>query len=318
MNGWSILEYLKVSIFWGAYAAPLLAVWLIHLARRNTGARRALALLVLAPTLAFIYARFAEPRILLDVRHEAELALCFPDAGAARIAVVSDTHNGMFGNAMPIERITRRLNAIAPDGVLIAGDLTYFLAPDRFEKTFQALGGVGAPVFAVLGNHDVGLPGPDVGAPLSKRLSSIGVNMIDNDIAELRVKARAIEIVGLSDLWARGQQTSLVLAEATRPRILLTHNPDTVRELPLGAKFDLLVAGHTHGGQVYIPGLTCALLPMACSVTRYGFKDVGPYRVFVTSGTGMVGLPLRFNTPPRIDVLDISWRQCVADGKTDA
>jgi hypothetical protein len=91
---------------------------------------------------------------------------------------------------------------------------------------------------------------------------------------------------------------------------VLAHNPGTIRELPPAARLDLLVAGHTHGGQIYIPWLTCALLRDACAVVRYGFAEVGPYRVFVTSGTGMVGLPLRFNAPPRIDVIDLSWRQC--------
>lgn len=310
VNDWSILEYVKVSIFWGAFALFPLGAWLILLVRGSGGAKRIIALLLLALTLLLAYARFIEPRILLDVRHRTELAQCFPEAGAARLAVFSDTHEGLFRNAMPIARIARRINAIAPDAVLIAGDFTYFLAPDQFDETFHALGGVGAPVFAVLGNHDVGLPGPDVGAALSARLAAIGVRMLDDDVAELRIKGRTLEIVGLSDLWARHQETSLVIGQLARPRIVLAHNPDTVRELPLGARLDLMVAGHTHGGQVYFPGLTCALLPMACSVTRYGFADVGPYRVFVTSGTGMVGLPLRFNTPPRIDVVDVSWRAC--------
>ena len=134
--------------------------------------------------------------------------------------------------------------------------------------------------------------------------------MVDDDVAELRVRGRAVEIVGLSELWARKQQTALVIAPIARPRIVLAHNPGTIRELPPAARLDLLVAGHTHGGQIYIPWLTCALLREACAVVRYGFADVGRNRVFVTSGTGMVGLPLRFNAPPRIDMIDVVWRQC--------
>ena len=72
----------------------------------------------------------------------------------------------------------------------------------------------------------------------------------------------------------------------------------------------LLIAGHTHGGQINIPGMTCLLMPGICRVARYGFADTERGLVFVTSGIGMVGLPMRFNAAPRIDVIDLVWRAC--------
>ncbi|MEL7485803.1 MAG: phosphohydrolase, partial [Pseudomonadota bacterium] len=73
---------------------------------------------------------------------------------------------------------------------------------------------------------------------------------------------------------------------------------------------DLLIAGHTHGGQIYIPFVTCALIDFACRVQRYGLNMEERIPVFVTSGTGMTGLPMRFNMPPRIDVLNVATRAC--------
>jgi len=94
--------------------------------------------------------------------------------------------------------------------------------------------------------------------------------------------------------------------------VLLTHNPDTAFEVPASINYDLMLAGHTHGGQIRIPGLYKKVIP-----TEYPF-DKGLYRlaidgqtrlVFVSPGTGMVGLPFRFNIPPQIDILTVTGTQ---------
>lgn len=304
------LEPFKLSIYYGSYLYFPAAAYLIWIARERRGVKRAFASLLLAFLTCLAYARFVEPRILLAVEHQASLSRCFPEAGSARLAVFSDTHNGLFGNAMPIERIARRVDKADADAVLIAGDFVYFLAPERFDRTFAALDMISAPVFGVLGNHDVGLPGPDVGAPLTKALEASGVTMLDNEIVNLDLNSADVEIVGLSDLWQDRQDRRLLEARGPRPRLVLTHNPFTVLELRPREAVDIMIGGHTHGGQINIPGLTCAIFRSMCLVARYGFAETGRGLVFVTSGTGMVGLPMRFNAAPRIDVIDLSWRAC--------
>lgn len=303
------LEYAKLAIFYASFLYfPAAAYLALKIATRR-GAKRALAALALAPLTLFAYARFVEPRLLLTVEHDASLSRCFPEAGSARLAVFSDAHEGIFANALPMSRITDRVNAARPDAVFIAGDFVYFLAPGRYEKTFKALQAIEAPVYAVLGNHDVGLPGPDVGAPLTAALTAQGVRLLDNALEPVSLNGAGAEIVGLSELWAKGQNRTLLERRGDIPRIVLTHNPSTIFELRPREAVDLLVAGHTHGGQINIPLITCALTS-ACHVTRYGFADTERGLVFVTSGTGMVGLPMRFNAAPRIDVIDLSWRAC--------
>jgi uncharacterized protein len=309
MTGAGPLEILKLAIYYASYlyfiAAPL-ALWLV--VRRRGRARYAWAGFAIVVTL-LAYGRFVEPRILLTAEHEVALNRCFERPGAVRIAVFSDTHNGLFGNAMPIERIAAAVNAAGPDIVLVPGDYIYFLHPGRFDETFAAFADIKAPIFAVFGNHDLGLPGPDLSAPLSEALPALGVRLIDNQPLNLSDSGFAIELVGLSEQWAGRQKLSLLESSAPRPRLVLTHNPETLHDFRPGMHADLLVGGHTHGGQIQLPILTC-LVTGVCGDNAYGLRDETDVQVFTTSGTGMVGLPMRFRVPPRVDVLNVAWHGC--------
>ncbi|MEZ5892940.1 MAG: metallophosphoesterase [Parvularculaceae bacterium] len=305
------LEYLKLAVYYASYlyvvAAPL-CLWLM--ARRRGRLRAAAAAFFVAIT-CLAYGRFVEPRMLLAAEHDVLLASCGAKAGAARIAVISDLHQGIFANAMPIERIARRIDVLNPDFTLIAGDLTYYLDPERFEDVFAPLGAMRAPVFAVLGNHDIGLPGPDLSADLTKALAAGGVAVIDNTTHRLSNSKFDIDLVGLSDLWGEAQDLSLLLKPPSRPRLVLTHNPATVEEFWPGMSADLLIAGHTHGGQIQLPLLTC-LVTGVCGDWGYGLREGAGVSIFTTSGTGMSGLPMRFRVPPRIDVLNVRYPACGA------
>jgi len=310
MVNFGFLEQIKLAIFYASYLyfpAAIYFGWLI--VRRGAAAKfiSAGALLILT---VLAYARFVEPRILSTVEHQTTLARCFPEAGSARLAVFSDMHEGLFKNAVSTARIAARVNAARPDAAFIAGDFVYFLDPARHPEAFAALASIKAPVFAVFGNHDIGLPGPDVGAALESTLAQFNVAMLDDKITTATLNGAEIEIVGLSELWAKNQDRSLLEERGPKPRLVLTHNPSTILELRPREAVDLMIAGHTHGGQINIPILNCILLRSMCRVTLYGFSEQARGLVFVTSGTGMVGLPMRFNRAPRIDVIDINWRAC--------
>lgn len=302
----------KLVFYYGAYLYFLAAPLLVFLIARRKGGVRWGAACLLAPLSVLAYARFVEPRILLTMEHDIALERCFESSGAVRVALFSDTHIGIFGNTVPVRRIVRRLRALDPDFAMIAGDFTYHIEPERIEKAFSALGTLPAPVYAVLGNHDIGLPGPDMRAHLIPPLEKIGVRLIDDERAVFSGENGDIEIVGLSDLWGERQNRALLDSESGAPRLVLTHNPATARTLGPAARYDLMLAGHTHGGQIYIPYVTCRVEPGACIVTLYGLAQTRSGPVFVTSGTGMVGLAMRFLVPPRIDMLNISYSACGA------
>lgn len=334
MDVHSVANSFKLAVYFSSYAYFPAAILLGWAMVTRKGPIRFGAALVLAALSVPAYARFVEPR-LLHVR-ETKLALpaCFEASGKARLVVFSDMHIGLFGNAMPIERIARRVSALKPDAVLIPGDFTYFLPADKLRDAFRPLASISAPVYGVMGNHDVGFPGWDVGEELSATLGELGLTDIDNQTREQSQGASVMEIIGLSDLWQGKQERALIEQPRRWPRLVLTHNPDTLLTLGAEAQFDLMITGHTHGGQINFGPATCALVPMACRVARAGLATVQigqgfdnwdkthnvdgtadpalMRQVFVTTGTGMVGLPMRFNMVPRIDVVSLEWSKCEA------
>ncbi|WDI30186.1 metallophosphoesterase [Hyphococcus flavus] len=303
------LEWIKLAIFYVSYLYVVAAPTAFWFAIIKDGVWRWGAILFLIVITLLAYGRFVEPRILLTHEHNIALDTCFESSGAMRVAVFSDTHNGLFKNAMPIKRIVKAVEASKPDFTVIAGDFIYFLAPEWFEETFGPFADLSAPVFAVLGNHDIGLPGPDLTAPLQAALPVHGVRLIDNEALILSNSQFAIELVGLSDQWGRRQDLTLLEPDLNKPRIVLTHNPATVRDFSTTTKTDLLIGGHTHGGQIQLPMVTCVMTGV-CGDNASGLRMEKGVLIFTTPGTGMVGLPMRFRMPPRIDMLNISYSRC--------
>jgi len=300
---------LKLLIYWGSWAwFPFAAacVWLIFRGRAD---HRLIAGAALVVSAIPAYARFVEPRLLVTHRE----TIILPGANAAspsiRIALFGDPHIGMFGHAMPIRRIVDRINAEEVDAVFLAGDLTYHPDPDEIPESFAALGDLEAPLFAVLGNHDVGFPGNDLTDPLFAALGDAGAEILHNRAFEARIGGHDLVVSGASDLWQSRQdfRFSADLPKG-KPVLLLTHNPDTALVVPDGFRYDLMLAGHTHGGQVRIPILYHSFLPVTGPFDKELHRFASPAGerlVYVTTGTGMVGVPMRFLMPPRVDILTI-------------
>lgn len=300
---------LKEFIYFGSYLylpAVIVAIWLF---RKKSTMQRIAILLVMLPLTVLAYARFVEPRMLHVHEETIVLPRATPSSPTIRIALFGDTHIGMFGNAMPLHRITKRLNALEVDAVFIAGDHTYYPNLADMPDQFAPLGDIEAPVIAVLGNHDVGLPGPDLTNPLMKALALADVQVAHNRLINLDVRGEKIIVAGTSDLWQRNQRFDYGdIGKDGETLFILTHNPDTASVVPSSFDYDLMLAGHTHGGQIRLPLLYQRAIP-----TEWPFdielhhypSAAGEKLVYVTSGTGMVGLPMRFNMPPRIDVLTI-------------
>ena len=256
-------------------------------------ARRASALMVLAGLLVFVDARFIEPR-RITVQETA-----IPIGVPARVALISDLHLGLYKSPAYLEQVVDRLNELRPDAVLIAGDLTY--DPDRSLTDLLApLKRLTMPVYSVPGNHDEERPGPRLDQVLRHTLESLGVTPVEYTHADLG----SFTLVGMGDRWAgKDGMAPVQAAPHDKPIVVLAHNPDSAMQLKPGMA-SLVLAGHTHGGQIRLPGLYKKVIHSENGFDR-GLHTWAPVPVYVTSGMGESRVPLRWLVPPVIDILDL-------------
>lgn len=242
---------------------------------------------MLAAALLFAWARFVEPALILVHEHRAQIG--FP----ARIALISDLHLGVYKRAAFLERLVERLNALDVEVVLIAGDLTQFR--DRpLRELFAPLGKLRHRAFAVRGNHDDDVPEHE----MREALATAGVTLLENQATQLE----RFLLVGLGDhSTGSGRPEMLDRFRGAGSVVVLAHNPDATSLFPPGIA-TVTFTGHTHGGQIRIPWIYRLAIPTRGSFDR-DWHDVPNTRLFVTSGVGENGLPLRFLVPPVIDVI---------------
>ena len=253
-------------------------------------------------TSSFIYARFIERNIILTKTTKIETVF------SSRLIVIADLHLGVYKNINFLKRVVKKINKIKNvDAVLIPGDFTYY-PPENLEELFSPLKNIKFPMYATLGNHDSEQPGPPIQAKLQKVLESHGVIFLHNSGSEIKNTKRPfgknIKILGLGDKWANQDDISKINEfKKSDNLIVMAHNPDTALKYKNSIP-DITISGHTHGGQIRIPFLYKHAIP--CD----GNFDQGLYKtkydkIFVTSGLGEVGLPMRLGVPPTIEILEL-------------
>lgn len=288
----------KAVLYYESWLMPWLLAALLRLWRqgRISGVFAGAAGLLL---LIGVYARFVEPNLLLE-RHTA-----IHTGYRLKLALVSDLHYGQFSTDFQQRQLVSRLNALDVDAVLVAGDWTY--DPPRnvaLETLLASFRQIRHPVYSVPGNHDEQQPGPPLQQALKAALIHNGVMPVEGRSVTLG----PVRLVGLNELWSclNGSGLPRDFQPDNRPVLLLGHHPEAADGLPPLPEGSLLLAGHTHGGQVNLPFLTDWVLQNGhFSTFRQGLYRKGHLQVFVTSGVGMIGLPLRFAVPPVIDVLEL-------------
>ncbi len=251
-----------------------------------------------------IYARFIEPYRLIITHVNYTLGQEQPFKKPVRVALIADLHIGLFsGDERQLKMIVKKINQQQPDFVVVAGDWTYE-PENKLAQELEVLKQIQAPVYSVNGNHDEQYPGPPIQALLSHALEVNQVMDIEGKIVEFD----EFRLMGVGDLWAgKADMRYMPDLPQDKPWLILSHNPDTVDMVPALPTRPLMLAGHTHGGQVELPWLTSYVMK---KVSILGHKR-GLYRhsnadVFVSVGTGMVGVPLRFRVPPSIDIIELS------------
>jgi predicted MPP superfamily phosphohydrolase len=185
--------------------------------------------------------------------------------------------------------------------VLIAGDITYN-PPHDLAAALAPLRHLAHPTYVVLGNHDVQLPGPPLAHKIFRAMAAPNVQFIEHRVIDFR----NFRLAGLYDWWSGRDDTAFLKSVPhDKPLLVLMHQPHSLRALH-GVDFALAMAGHTHGGQVYLPWLTDMIFRLMRD-EKYvnGYYDTPTGKLFVTPGIGVTGVPLRFDCPPTIDVLEL-------------
>jgi predicted MPP superfamily phosphohydrolase len=261
------------------------------------------AVFIFGVSCLLIYARFIEPHHVGVKTMQYQLNPEQKMQQLIKIALIGDLHIGLFsGHERQLNIIVTKINQQNPDLVLVAGDWTY--EPENtLADELAVLKQIKAPVYSVNGNHDEQYPGPPIQNLLRHALKVNNVIDIEGQMVEFD----EFRLLGVGDLWA-GKTDMRYMPDLPqdKPWVLLSHNPDTVDMVPKLPTRPLMLSGHTHGGQVELPWLTNYIMK---KVSILGHKK-GLYQhenadVFVTVGTGMVGVPFRFRVPPTIDIIEL-------------
>lgn len=278
--------------------------------RWRLGFRAALAVVMVVVLACGIWGFLIEPNRLV-VNHSTIQVNNWPrELSGLRVALIGDVHTGgPFIDDQKLEKIVALTNQQSPDLIVLLGDFmssnswhSHRVEPEITAAHLKILR-ARLGVYCVLGNHDWWYSGGKVRQAFEQN----GIPVLEDEVAELKWRDRSIWLVGLADLWTRPQNISETLATVPdgATTIAITHNPDIFPQLP--QTVPLLLAAHTHGGQVNFPLFGTPIVP-----SRFGRKYTAGHvfenghHMFVTTGIGTSILPVRFRVPPEITILTVN------------
>ena len=219
-----------------------------------------------------------------------------------KIALISDLHLGLYKKQGFLKRIIKKINRLHVDYVFIAWDLSYYPRINKLHELFWPLKDSHAPVYVVLGNHDVEKPGHPIRKELISAIQWTGAHLLNNNIVHLS----GFTLVGLGEYRSHEDDVSLLEnIQSILPVIVLTHNPQTIKKYTEHHHVDLTLCGHTHWWQIRLPFIEkwVGLFSSTLKHSSRGYLTHKIHNYFITWWVGEVGLPMRFFSPPTIDVL---------------
>lgn len=259
-----------------------------------------------------VWATVIEPD-MLQVRHVDVASDTWPAAmPPLKIAVIADLHAGApHIDVAKLDDVVAAANELRPDIVFLLGDYVIqgvlfggFVSPEMVGQRLSRLRAKYG-VYAVLGNHDWWLDGPRV----TRALQSNGITVLENEAVPVAGPAGRIWVAGIADDTTRTPEVVRTTAPLPvgEPILLIAHDPAVFEDVT--DRVALTLAGHTHGGQVYLPGIGALIVPgRAPRRHAYGLIREMGRTMFVTGGVGSSIIPVRFNMPPEIVSLTIQSR----------
>lgn len=228
-----------------------------------------------------------------------------------KVAFLSDLHAGSpHITKNYIEDLVVRINSMSPDIILIGGDLAingivggkpipFAEVANILKKLNSRLG-----TFAVLGNHDWWNDSDEI----IKDLEAAGIQVLENKAKLITNEMnRSFWVVGIGDQFTQHANPTQALSQINTedPKIIFMHDPAAL--FGIKNKFEIALAGHLHGGQVFIPGIGALITPGdAPKEWAKGWIDFKIGSLYVSQGIGTSILPIRFNSPPEFVILNLN------------
>jgi len=247
-------------------------------------------------------AALTEP-YMLTIEHQPIVLRKLPkELDGFRIVQLSDVHHGPFSSKDQIERAVDTANRLRPDIIALTGD---YISRERHYAAGGAemLGRLRAKhgVYAVLGNHDH----CSDAALITDLFRAEGITVLINEGIHFEYRGAAIWLAGVDDTMVGLEDIPLARAGARKDemKLLLAHNPIVLRRAAR-AGVDLVLSGHTHGGQVTWRSERSASGRPRRRLLK-GLGRQGNTQIYVTRGLGTVILPIRYGCPPEVSLLEL-------------
>jgi len=227
-----------------------------------------------------------------------------------KIALLSDFHYGPYTGEREISSAVQKANALQPDVIALLGDFVSEplegnkrSGAKKAEPCAKVLSGLRSRLgsFAVLGNHDY-TTDPEF---VAEALRAHGTNVLRNSTRVFEQAGSRLSLMGLNDaIGAADLDQALKGASTADPKILLVHEPDYA---DYSSRFgiDVQFSGHSHGGQVRIPGIHPLWLPYLARKYYKGYYRVGQLQLYTNEGIGTIGVPFRFCSPPEVTLVTL-------------
>lgn len=260
-----------------------------------------------------VYSGEFERHHLEVTQRTVHLARLAPEMDGLRIAQLSDIHYEQYTEPGFIRAVVAEINRQAPDLMLFTGDyVSEGPMPSQYgaKSSYpcaEILAGVQCPQrWAVLGNHDASV-GPHT---VTDALESHGLPVLANRHVPFEKNGARLWIAGVEDIGMQSPDLNLAaprgLQQKNEPVILLAHEPDYADTVVRHGGVDLMLSGHSHGGQVRVPFLGPLYVPpLGRKYVEGLFPLTNGLQLYVNRGVGAVGVPFRFNCRPELTMITL-------------